>query len=96
MIDIIIVGPYDQTTKNCIKSVSINSVYEHTVTVVPMDGNGYNAALNKGAKWAKGKSEFTHYYAFCNNDILFNPDWDTRLMDDMKEQLVKSASPCRS
>lgn len=49
-------------------------------------GNGYNEALNRGAK--KGKSD---YIGFCNNDIVFTDDSIPYLIDAL--QYFDSVSP---
>ena len=92
MIDIIIVGPFDQTTKNCINSIKANSHFENSVTVVPMDDKGYNAALNKGVEWVKEKDTNNAVFAFCNNDLIFNDNWDGILVEEMYLNRCKSGS----
>jgi GT2 family glycosyltransferase len=48
----------------------------------------YNRFLNEGAGY--GKSE---YIAFCNNDLLFEKNWASIIIDEMEMEWVSSASP---
>ena len=85
MIDIVIVGDMNDTTKACISTLK-NNYYDNKLFVVPFEG--YNKSLNNGAK--KGDNK---YIAFCNNDLEFTYGWD-RIVDlFMFDDRVVSASP---
>lgn len=59
-----------------------------TKTIHPTQPFNYNLYLNIGAKEATG-----FYIAFCNNDLLFENGWWTRLFQSMTRHNALSASP---
>ena len=63
-IDLVVVSDtVDEITKKTISTSGIKNVFVQ-------EFEGYNKSLNNGAK--KGSSK---WIAFCNNDLLFMPDW---------------------
>lgn len=62
--------------------------YMNATTIPQPKDFNYNACLNEGVKFAQGE-----YYAFCNNDLLFQKNWAAILLERMKIQKVRSASP---
>lgn len=90
MIDHIIIGDYNETTKACYRSLVENSHYDkHYINYIREPFDGYNRSLNNGAK--KG---FSKYIAFCNNDLEFTRGWDINIIDALENQdKIVSASP---
>lgn len=89
MIDIIIVGDFNQVTKAAIKSLKNSHYKSNSLFVEPFEG--YNKSLNNGAK--KGDQK---YIAFCNNDLEFGKDWDLKIVSELerlKGTNIVSASP---
>ena len=57
------------------------------LTIHPKEEFNYNRFLNRGA--AEGHAP---YIAFCNNDVLFTPDW-LNILSEMEAHNLRSASP---
>jgi len=62
--------------------------YENATVVYPNVSFGYNKSLNIGARKGTGK-----YIFFGNNDLIFSPGWEVKLVANMQKHQVISASP---
>ena len=72
---------------NIIVMEQTDADFENATTINYKFGFNYNKCLNEGAKYGTAD-----YIVFCNNDLLFEKDWFSRLLD-VFEMGYKSLCP---